>query len=100
MTARTSRGREAITVVNAIKHCDKQPPGCANPPNVDNDTAYVDSAASVTILGRNTKCKEAKVQEPNIALNTPASVPIHTTKTLELLLNKLPPQSQTGIQSG
>ena len=52
----------------------------------------------MTILGRKTKCKEAKVQEPNSALNTPAAVPIHTTKTLEILLNKLSPKARRAFR--
>ena len=49
-------------------------------------------------LLENSKCKVAEVQEPNIALNTPAKVPIHTTKPLELLLRKLPTKARRAFR--
>ena len=85
--------------MNNIKiDCKHEPPGCTNPPNPGEDTAYVDIAASVTILGKKAKCKVAEVQEPNIALGTPAKVPIHTTETLELLLKKLPAKARRAFR--
>ena len=79
---------------NKVNETDFEPPGCANPPNSEEDTAYLDSAASITILGKKAKCKTAAGQEPNIELGTPSHVPIKTTKTLELLLNKLPKKAR------
>ena len=73
---------------------DSEPPGCANPPNTKKDTAYLDSAASVSIVGKEANCKVADVQEPNIQLGTPSHVPIATTKTMELLLHKLPKKAR------
>ena len=75
--------------LNSIDN-DNEPPGCANPPDAKKDTAYLDSAASVSIVGKDANCKVADVQEPNIQLGTPSHVPIATTKTMELLLHKLP----------
>ena len=40
-------------------------------------------------------CKDAAVQLPNKTLDTPAAVPIRTTRTKELLMNKLPPRART-----
>ena len=79
---------------NKLTEIDFEPPGCANPPNPEEDTAYLDSAASFTILGKKAKCNTAAVQEPNIELGTPAHVPIRTTKTLKLLLHKLPKKAR------
>ena len=79
---------------NKLNEIDFEPPGCTNPPNPEEDTAYLDSAASITILGKKAKCNTAAVQEPNIELGTPSHVPIRTTKTLELLLRKLPKKAR------
>ena len=73
---------------------DDEPPGCANPPNPSSDTAYLDSAASVTLVGKKAKCKVAETQEPNINLGTPSHVAIQTTKSMELLLHKLPKKAR------
>ena len=73
---------------------DDEPPGCANPPNTKRDTAYLDSAASVSTVGKEANCKVADVQEPNIQLGTPSHVPIRTSKTMELLLRKLPKKAR------
>ena len=48
-------------------------------------------------------CKEAAAdvaakQEPNISLGTPSHVPIHTTKTLELRLRKLPEKARKAFR--
>ena len=51
---------------------------------------FLDTAASLTLLGRDAICKRAAVQEPNVPLGTPSKDNIVTTKTLELLLAKLP----------
>ena len=65
-------------------------PGCTNPPNPGTTPAFLDTAASLTLLGRNTHCERAAVQELNVSLGTPSKDNIMTTKTLELLLAKLP----------
>ena len=41
-------------------------------------------------MGKEANCPRAKVQEPNLSLETPSNVPIHTTETLELPMKKLP----------
>ena len=51
---------------------------------------FLDTAASLTLLGRDAICKRAAVQEPNVTLGTPPKDNIVTTQTLELLLAKLP----------
>ena len=40
-------------------------------------------------MGKEAKCPRAKEQVPNVTLNTPSNVPIHTTETLELPMKKL-----------
>ena len=74
---------------NKLKNYDCKTPGCTNPLNVEEGTAYLDSAASITVLGQKAKCRIAVTQESNIDLGMPLHVPIMTTKTLELLLYKL-----------
>ena len=65
-------------------------PGCTNPPNPNKNTAYSDYDTSTSILGKEAAYNVAPVQEPNISLNTPSHVPIHTTESLFLKLKKLP----------
>ena len=48
----------------------------------------------MSIVGKEAKCKVANVQEPNIELGTPLHVQIATTKTMELLLRKLPKKAR------
>jgi hypothetical protein len=74
------------TIVNS------DPPGCAKPepPDPNATTAFLDSAASASILGKDAACAIEKIQDSNFILNTPSHVPIFTSKTLELLLNRLP----------
>ena len=38
------------------------------------------------------------VQDPNFGLNAPSHVPIFTTKTLEWLLDKLPPEARKAFR--
>ena len=73
---------------------DYEPPGCTSPPNLEANTAYLDSAASVSILSKKAKCKVADTQEPNISLGTPSHVPIRTSKTMEFFLHKLPKKAR------
>ena len=42
---------------------DDKPPGCTNPPNTNNITAFLDSAASYKLMGRGTHVKESETQE-------------------------------------
>ena len=44
----------------------------------------------MTCMGKEANCPRAKVQEPNLSLDTPSNVLIHTTETLELPMKKLP----------
>ena len=74
----------------------KDNPGCTNPPNYKNTTAFIDSAASLTLLQQQAVCKLALVQERNKTLGTPNGSEMQTSKTIELLLPKLPPPARKG----
>ena len=63
--------------------------GCSNPPNL-HTTALLDSAANVTLLSAQASADDAPVQLPNKTIIQPAGERMFTTKTLRLLLNKLP----------
>jgi hypothetical protein len=56
---------------NQLNICQEEPPGCANPPNLNKRIAYLDYAALTLISGKTADCDIAEVQEPNISLNTP-----------------------------
>ena len=60
--------------------------------------AYLDSGASETILSAAAAADVAKIKKPNFALNTPSHVPIHTSKTLELRLKKLPEKAREAFR--
>ena len=77
---------------------DTLPPGCAGPPDSKRTTAYLNSRASATVLNTAAAADAAKIQKPNFALNTPSHVPIHTSKTLELRLKKLPEKAQEAFR--
>ena len=74
----------------------KSTPGCTNPTNYKKATAFVDSAASLTLLQQEAIYKIAKVQESTKVLGTPNGSPMYTKKTIELLLPKLPPKARKG----
>ena len=84
---------------NKLNETDFEPPGCADPPNPEEDTAYLDSAASITILGKRAKCNTAAVQEPNIELGTPSHVPIRTTKNIRIIVAQITKESKEGLLS-
>ena len=86
------RSREFV--VSNVNVFDEQTLGCDAPPLPNTSTALLDSAASVTRMGKEASCPQAKDQVPNTTLNTPSNVPIHTTETLELQMNKLPPAAR------
>jgi len=69
--------------------------GWANPPNLD-ETALIDSAASITLVKTNTKAGRAKLQELSKILGIPNGGQMKTTETIELLLKKLPPAARKG----
>ena len=81
---------------------DDNPPGCAEPeeelPDPNKTTAYLDSTAFASISRKDVICAAAKVQELNFSLNTTSHIPIFTTKTLRLLLSKLPPEACKAFQ--
>ena len=86
-------------MVNNIKCIyDTLRPGCANPPNPNRTTALLDSAASISLLGREAQCKRADFQESNKTLGTPNRASIVTTETLELILQNLPSASRRAFR--
>ena len=75
------------------------PPGCTNPNQYETTTAFLDSAASLTLLGMKAVCKVAAVQERNKTLGTPKpGQTIQTVRTIELLLPKWPQKARRGFQ--
>ena len=76
----------------------EHPSGYTSPPNVKKNTALLESSVSVSLMGLNTACKRAKIQEPNKTLVTPSKASIVTMKTLELLMKKLPKEARKSFQ--
>ena len=66
----------------------------ANPLNID-DTALIESAASITFLNKRAKANQSKLQDIEKSLSIPNRATMKTTVTLDLLLDKLTPASQT-----
>ena len=62
--------------------------GCTNPPKLYT-TALLDSAANVTLLSEQASAEDALLQLPKKTIIQPAGARIFTTKTLQLLHNKL-----------
>ena len=85
-------------VVSNVNTFEEQTLGCDAPPRPNTSTALLDSAASVTCMGKEANCQRAKEQVPNVTLNTPSNVPIHTMKALELLMKKLPPAARKATE--
>ena len=52
----------------------------------------------MSVLGTAAAADVAQHQKPNFALNTPSHVPIHTSKTLELRLKKLPEKAREAFR--
>ena len=90
--------------INSINNIDKlnhdiipkDNPGCTNPTDCKKTTAFIDSAASLTLLQQQAVCKLALVQERNKTLGTPNGSQMQTSKTIELLLPKLPLPARKG----
>ena len=88
-------GEEEHNLVNNIKTShEKNSPGCNNPQNVENETAFLDTAAYKTLLSRKAKCKRPLIQKPNMSLGTRSKKTIMMTETLELLLSNLPEEAR------
>ena len=64
-------------------------PGCTNPPDIIT-TALVDSAANVLLLDNGAASNESATQLPTKTILQPSGARMSTTKTMELLLAKLP----------
>ena len=73
------------------------PPGWANPINLD-QTALIDSAASISLLGEKAKAKLAAIQETSKMLLIPNGADMKPTKTLELLLHRLPQRARRSFR--
>ena len=67
--------------------------GCANPANLD-DTAPIDTAASLSLLGIGATATKSTEQLPGKCIIQPNGARMTTTKNLELLLTKLPKSSR------
>jgi len=63
--------------------------GCANPTNLD-DTAIIDTSASLSLLGISATATESAEQLPGKCIIQPNGARMTTTKNLEFLLTKLP----------
>ena len=68
-------------------------PGCANPPNLNN-TAFIDTAANLNLLSESAPANEASTQLPSKSILQPSGAKMSTTATLQMLLNKLPPDAR------
>ena len=77
-------------LVNNVKISNEKSSSCEAPPCPNKSTVFLDSAAFVTRMGKFANCPRARVQALNVNLNTPSNIPIQTTETLELPMNKLP----------
>ena len=71
-------------------------PGCTNPPDHKKSTAFLDLAASLTLLQTTAIYKIAAIQDRTKTLGTPNGNEMHTQKTIELLLPKLPQAARKG----
>ena len=65
-------------------------PCCTNPNNYLKTSAFIDSAASISLVGQKALCKIAEIQEKNKSLGIPKGASMETTQTVELLLAKFP----------
>jgi hypothetical protein len=65
-------------------------PGCTNPSNYLKTTAFIDSAASISLVGQKALYKIAAIQEKNKSLGIPNGASMETTQTVELLLPNFP----------
>ena len=68
-------------------------PGCANPFEKDY-TALVDTAANISLLTAEAPDIDANLQLPTKTILQPAGATMHTTKTVNLLLKKLPTKAR------
>ena len=68
-------------------------PGCTNPPDINN-TALVESAANVSLLANEAPDNESATKLPIKTILQTSGERMFTTKTMELLLAKLPKASR------
>ena len=72
---------EGVNVVNNLNdHEQNNTPGCTNPTNFAKMTAFVDSAPSISLVGRKALCKIAEVQDRNKTLGIPNGATMETTQ--------------------
>ena len=77
-------------MTNLNDHEQNCTPGCTNPTDCAKTSAFIDSAASISLVDRKALCKVTEVQEQNKTLGIPIGATIETTQTVELLLDKFP----------
>ena len=76
---------------------DVETPGCTNPTDYKKTTAFLDSAALLTLLQQQAVYRLARVQEEAKNLGTPhPGATMRTQKTIELMLPKLPLRTRKG----
>jgi hypothetical protein len=86
-------------VNNTINACNKEPPGCINPPNLNKTTVYLEYAVSTSILGKNSLRNIAPIQkEPSILLNTSSHLSLPNTIILLLKFKKLLPVTRRAFR--
>ena len=85
-------------IVNNLHDHEKDNLGCSNPPTLKTNTAFIDSATSITVLGERAKCILAKLQEHAKQLGIPDGNTMMTTNTLQLMLKKLPEAEERHIE--
>ena len=73
------------------------PTGYANPLKKDY-TALVDTTANISLLTTESPATDTKLQLPTKTILQPAGETIHTTKTVNLLLKKLPTKARQAHQ--
>ena len=80
-------GKEVVPKITLANHIIYT--GCENPKNLDK-TAFVDSAANVSILSERGYANKLTPQLPTKTILQPSVARMFATKTLDLVLFKLP----------
>jgi hypothetical protein len=78
---------------NHLAHYIQLETGCANPYNLDL-TAFIDTAAILTLLTSNAPASSNTHTNLSISIIQPGGTSMHTTRAMELLLQKLPPDAR------
>ena len=75
---------------NVNDHEQINTPSCTNLTDFAKTTAFIDSAASISLVGRKALCKIEEAQERNKTLGILNGATMETTQTVQLLLEKFP----------